>query len=156
MKRGCRYLFFVTRRGRPRVLTGMYLVRWYATLSKAAKDFCLAADEAWFVGDPIPLSDVDRACGTRIDRWFRNCLCLDSREECRRLEALLRTRTNALGAYLEETDRLERFNLKHGGYRYVSGKVRQAFSWQCQKAKTILEKAAADSRSLAGRENANR
>jgi len=140
VKRGCRYLFFTTRRGKIRVLTGLYLVRWYATISSDDADFCLAADKVRFVADPIPLSVVDETCGTRVSRPFRTHVGLDV-EECRRLEGLLMAKPNALKAYLEEIDRLEEFNLKYGGYRYVTGKVKEAYSWQCRKAKSILRKA---------------
>jgi len=143
VKHGWRYLFFVTNRGGPRFLTGFYLVRWYATLCTAAKDFCLAADEGWFVEDPIPLADVDAVCSTDLDRQWRNCRRLDSHEACKGMESLLRARPNGLEEYLAEVDRLERFNLMHGGFRYFSGKVKvkKAFSWGCKKAKCILGKA---------------
>lgn len=138
VKRGCPYIFFITNRKRVRILTGLYLVKWYAPVSSDDDDFCLAADSIWFVQDPIPLVNVDKTCGTNVARWFRTCLRVDA-EGCRKIERLLKRRANATGSYLSEIDRLERFNLKHGGYRYVTAKRRDSYSWDCDKVKSILK-----------------
>ena len=139
VKRGCRYLFFTTRRGDIRVLIGRYLVRWYAPVSEACSDYCLAADDVWFVQDPIPLSIVDRYCGTKVSRQFRTHVGLTT-EECNCLDNMLSTKPNATKAYIDEIKRLERFNLMNGGYRYISGNIKEPFSWKCRKAMAILLK----------------
>ena len=140
VKRGCPYIFFITNRKRVRVLAGLYLVKWYAVVSADEDDFCLAADSIWFVADPIPLEQVDKVCGTDVSRKFRIYLHVDA-EGCRKIERLLKLRPNVTGSYLSEIDRLERFNLKHGGYRYITAERRDSYSWDCDKVMTILENA---------------
>lgn len=138
VKRGCRHIFFITNRKGVRVLTGLYFVKWYALVSSDNDDFCLAADRIWFVENPIPLEKVDESCGTNVSRWFRTYLHVDA-DGCRKIERLLKRRRNATDLYLSEIDRLERFNLRHGGYRYVTAKVRDSYSWDCVKVKSILK-----------------
>jgi len=140
VQHGCRHVFFITTRKGVRVLTGLYLIKWYAPVSLDGEDFCLAADSIWFVQYPIPLVDVDKACGTNVDRWFRTCLRVGA-EGCRKIENLLKRKSNATELYLSEIDRLERFNLIHGGYRYVTAKVKDSYSWDCVKVKSILKNA---------------
>jgi len=140
VKHGHRHVFFITNRGGVRVLAGLYLVKWYAPVSLDDNDFCLAADSIWFVQDPIPLVDVDRVCGTNVAHPIRGFKHIDA-EQCRKTERLLKRRGNATGSYLSEIDRLERFNLKHGGYRYVTAKIRDSYSWDCDKVKSILKNA---------------
>ncbi len=137
---GCRYIFFVTRRKGIRALCGVYFVKWYAPINRDGSDFCLAADHIWFVADSIPSVDVDKACRTNVSRPFRTCLRVDA-DECKKIERLLKRKPNATELYLSEIDRLERFNLKHGGYRYVTAKARDLYSWDCVKVKSILKNA---------------
>ncbi len=138
VKNGCRYIFFITNRKGRRVLSGLYLIKWYARIS--TDDFCLAADNIWFVEVPIPLIDVDKVCGTNINRWFRNYLRINI-EGCKKIETLLKKKPNYTKSYIYEIDRLERFNLKYGGYRYITKKVREPYSWQCTKLKSIFKDA---------------
>ena len=140
VKRGCRHIFFITKRKIGRVLAGLYLVKWYAPVSLENDDFCLAADSIWFVENPISLVNVDKACGTDVSRSFRIFKHVDA-DECKKIERLLKRKPNATKSYLSEIDRLERFNLKHGGYRYVTAKRRDSYSWDCDKVKSILENA---------------
>jgi len=139
VKRGCRYIFFITRRTDVRVLAGLYYAKWYAPVAPNGDDFCLAADNVWFIENPIPLDDVDKACGTSVARWFRTYLHVEP-EECRQLEALLESRPDATGAYLAEIDRLERFNLRYGGYRYVNAMRVDSYTWNSDKVASILGK----------------
>ncbi len=140
VKRGCRRIFFITNRKRVRVLAGLYLVKWYVPVEPNGDDFCLAADRIWFVEDPIPLVDVDKACGTNVCRSFRTYLHVDV-EGCRRIERLLKRRADSTGSYLSEIGRLERFNLKYGGYKCVTAKERDSYSWHCNTLKFVLKKA---------------
>ena len=140
VRRVCRYIFFITKRKVGRVLAGLYLVKWYAPVSSKDDDFCLAADSIWFVEKPIPLVNVDKACGTDVSRSFRIFKHVDA-DECKKIERLLKRKPNATESYLSEIDRLERFNLKHGGYRYVTAKVRNSYSWDCVKVKSVLKNA---------------
>ncbi len=136
--RRCPYLFFATLRKGERVLTGYYHIRWYAAgVFDEMRDFCLAADVARFIEKPIPLTEVDRKCGTDVAGRFRGMRLL-SGAECRKMARLINTRPDATAAYLEEIDRLERFNLKHGGYRYIAWKQVDKFSWDL--ARLYLEK----------------
>lgn len=138
VKRGCPYIFFITNRG-GRVLSGIYFVKWFASLSPENDDFCLAADKVWFVKYPIPLVEVDKACGTNVSRPFRNCLRVTF-EESKKILSLLGRKPNATELYLSEISRLERFNLKHTGYRYPSGLIECPYSWNCEKTNIILRK----------------
>ena len=141
VRRGWQHLFFTTRRDDIRVLTGMYHVRWYAVLDPKGHDYCLAADKLHFVAEPLPLAKVDKVCGTRLNRQFRTCLLIPSNEDCRRLVELLASQPNAVDEYTREVSRLERYNLRHTGYRYVTCSEKEPFSWQCSRAKRILKKA---------------
>ncbi len=132
------YLFFVTSRKGTRVLTGYYHLRWYTSgVFVGTRDFCLAADTARFIEEPIPLAEVDRCCQTDVAGWFRGMRLLSARE-CRKIAMLIDARPDATAAYLEEIDRLERFTLRHGGYRYIARRQMEKFSWAL--AKDFLEK----------------
>ncbi len=128
LKRRSQYLFFATSRKGERVLTGYYHLRWYAQGALGDRDFCLAADEAKFLAKPISLRQVDRKFGTHISKWFRGVRLLTS-HECLSLVVLLHGIPDSTAEYLKEIDRLERFNLKHSGYRYPSFKKIDKFSW---------------------------
>ncbi len=138
VNRGCRYIFFVTNR-KGRVLVGMYLVKWYAPVVPD-DDFCLAAESIWFIKDPIPLGYVDKACGTNVSRHFRTYLHVDA-EGCRKIEGILKRTSNVTEAYLSEIDRLERFNLRYGGYKYITSQSRDSYSWSCDKVEFVLNTA---------------
>ncbi len=128
VKRGAEYLFFATRRGGTRVLSGYYHLGWYAPTPQDSSDFCLAAERAHFVEKPIPLDAVDRECGTNVNEWFRSYRVLTLKQAlC--IAKLLDAMPNAVHRYLEEIDRLERFNLRYGGYRYIAWKQQERFSW---------------------------
>ncbi len=124
------YLFFITRWGGNRVLSGYYHVRWYTEgVFHGMKDVALAADEGRFLDPPIDVTEVDRQCGTKLRKWFRSYRIL-SPEECSRIVKLIRRKPDAMEAYLSEIDRLEHLNRRYGGFRYVSWKVSDKFSWQ--------------------------
>lgn len=134
VRRRCSYLFFTTMWRGQRVVTGYYHVRWYAAGAFGGRrDFCLAADSGRFVEKPIPLTEVDRKCGMNVAGRFRGMRLL-SGEECRKLARLLDAQPNAILKYLEEIDRLERFNLKHGKYRYIAWKQSDKFSWDLARS----------------------
>lgn len=123
------YVFFTTHRPDGRVLSGFYHIKWYAPAHSPRKnDFYLAADEAHFVSEAPLLSTVDRVCRTHINRRFRNMLLLEPRE-CNALRTFLLGFPNALEAYRKEIDRLERFNLRHTGFRYPSWSRPAGFDW---------------------------
>ena len=50
--------------------------------------------------------------------------------ETQTIIAALESRPNALEDYLSEIDRVERFQAFHSGYRYVSWKQEEPFSWK--------------------------
>lgn len=139
VKRGCQYIFFVTNIKGIRVLSGLYIVKWYAPISQNRDDFCLAADKIWFLARPIPLEQVDNICGTSVSGWWRTYLHVDS-EGCTKIERLLKRGVDASGQYLSEIDRLERFNLRHGGYRYITSKIKGSYSWDCDRIRTVFKK----------------
>lgn len=123
------YLFFITKRGNTRVLSGYYHIRWYTEgVFRGMKDFALAADEAKFLDPPIDVSEVDRQCGTRLRKWFRSYRLL-SPKECSRIVNFVRRKPDATEEYVSEIDRLEHLNLRYGGFRYISWKQSDKFSW---------------------------
>lgn len=129
VKRNAQYIFFATLRSGRRVLAGFYNVRWYAVANSPRKnDYYLAAESAHFVQNAPSLAQVDRACGTKTNRRFRTTLRLDA-TECARIRRYLKRFPNALGSYLAEIDRLERFSLSRCGYRYPSWKRKDKFDW---------------------------
>jgi hypothetical protein len=125
---GLPYVFFITRRGGERVLTGYYKVGWYSesVLSARAADFALAASEVHFIEEPIPLSRLRGRLGEHLRSRFRTFLRVDEKETDRLLH-LLNARDDATDLYLTEIDRIERFNEFHTGYRCWGRK--KAFSW---------------------------
>jgi hypothetical protein len=129
VKRNCSYIFFTTHRKAGRVLTGFYHVRWYSSANSPRKnDFYLAADAGYFVAEAPLLSEVDRKCGTKLNRRFRSTLLLNAKE-CSSLRKYLESFPNALANYRNEIDRLERFSLIHTGFRYPSWKRKAKFDW---------------------------
>jgi hypothetical protein len=117
------HLFFATSRKGERGLTGYYHIGWFTNaVSNKERDFCLAADTAHFIENPIPLTKVDRICGTNVSQWFRTVRLL-SGVECIKMLKLIYRRPNAISAYLEEID------LVHGGYRYFRRHQKEKFSW---------------------------
>ncbi|MGH7808098.1 MAG: hypothetical protein ACRENT_08375 [Thermodesulfobacteriota bacterium] len=127
--RGWPHLFFATSWKTGRVLVGYYHVRWFSEGALGAGDYCLAADRAKFVEAPIPLKEVDRRCGTKISGPFRSVRLL-AEDECKKMVRLIDAQSDMTHAYLDEIDRLERFNLKHGGHRYISWQQIEKFSWK--------------------------
>ena len=123
------HIFFVTSRHGERVLSGFYRIKWYTKGPMGERDFCLAADVAHFVKEPIPLTVVDERCGTSISGRFRGMRLLTG-AECRSMVRLLNAQVDIRTGYLQEIDRLERFNLLHGGYRYIGWKQSRPFSWE--------------------------
>lgn len=130
VKRGHPHVFFATRMNGQRVLSGYYHIAWFAPgVFGEENDICLAADYQYFITDPVPLSEIDNACHTDFAGSWRQYRLVDA-DECECLLEELRSYPNRTEAYLQEIDRLERFNQKHGGHRYVGGwKQSHSFSW---------------------------
>lgn len=128
VQNGIPHVFFVTRRGGERVLTGYYEIAWYSesVLSPQGADFALAASRVRFIEDPIPLSRLRGRLGERMRSHFRTFLRVDARESAR-LISLIDQRDDATDLYLTEIERIERFNQFHTGYR-CWGRTRP-FSW---------------------------
>jgi hypothetical protein len=95
-------------------------------------DLCLAADAMRFIANPITLAEVDDKCDANISGWFRNMRRIVG-DECIRIVRLLKSYPDATSNYIDEIDRLERFNLKHGGYRYFHRRQTEKFSWDLAK-----------------------
>lgn len=139
VKSGRPYIFFITNRNGVRVLTGYYYIRWYARGSfSGGWDFCLAANEKRFINPPIGLKEIDRRFGSTLSRPFRTFKSI-SHEICLKLRSLLDSRRDFTSEYLEEIDRLERFNLRHGEYRYIGWKQKDKFSWEYASARYFQE-----------------
>lgn len=130
VKSGSPYLFFITNRNGIRVLTGYYYIQWYAEGAfRGGWDFCIAAKEKRFINPPISLKEIDRRIGSTLSKHFRTLKKIPY-EICLEIRALLDSQKDSTSVYLEEIDRLERFNLRYGGYRYIGWKQKDKFSWE--------------------------
>src|SRR3712207_5272862 len=113
VKRGVRYLFFLTSHGRlPRAVTGYYDLRWYT--AGALSDFALSAEGVRFVA-PIPVAGVQGSLGRELQRRFRQCLLLGPGDTAE-LRELIDSRADATQQYIEEIRRLERLAKRFTGY----------------------------------------
>lgn len=149
VKKGRQHLFFVTAQNGVRVLTGYYSVKWYAPLPAAGPgDFALAADAAHFLSKPLTLSEIDAACSTNLNHWFRTSLLVEE-DECQRVLAFIQKQPDARAEYLQEIDRLEHFNKSRGGFRYIGRQLNEPFSWNAAAPYLLQKPAAADSPQVA-------
>jgi hypothetical protein len=123
-------IFFMTRRGGERVLAGYYRLRWYAVgaPNQVPPDFALAADAMRFVNPPIRLQDLPIKLRRIVSKRFRIFKHVDA-ETTAGLLAIFNRRKDGSNEYLAEIDRLERFNRRHTGYRYVGWQQDRPFSW---------------------------
>ena len=130
VKSGRPYIFFITNRNGVRVLTGYYHIKWYVEGAfSGGWDFSIAANKVHFVDPPISLVEIDKKFGSTLSKHFRTHKGL-SHDICCKLRTLLESYEDSTDAYLKEVDRLERFNLKHGEYRYIGWKQKDKFSWE--------------------------
>lgn len=133
VKHGSEYLFFITNlKKQGRCLVGFYKLKWFAASNSRANDYSIAAQQGHFVENPISLKFIDQIHGTNFSQAFRLFRRIP-KEDCLILESTLLKQTNIIGKYLEEIDRLERFNEKHGKYRYIAWKQSEKFSWEYAK-----------------------
>lgn len=138
VKYGRPYIFFITNRNGVRVLTGYYHIKWYVEGAfSGGWDFSIAADKVHFIDPPISLVEIDKKFGSTLAKHFRTHKGI-SHETCCKLRTLLGSYEDSTAFYLEEIDRLERFNLLHGEYRYIGWKQKDKFSWEY--ARTYLER----------------
>jgi hypothetical protein len=128
VKRGTRYMFFVTRRGKGRMLTGYYRLKWYTPGNLAGSDFAVAADHVHFIDPGLPLRDLPEEVRSHCMRRFRLALGLDASATRVLLDAL-HSRPNALERYLAEVDRIECRNMHLTGFRYVAWQRKEPFTW---------------------------
>ena len=130
--RRCRWVFFLTRQDKQRVLTGYYKVRWYApgslTQSGRPRDYAIAADKVHFVHPAIPVKDLPARARREVGQPFRIFKYVDA-GVAGELVRVLRARRDATAAYVNEIERLERFNAYRTGYRYVAWKMHGSFGW---------------------------
>ena len=128
---GAQYIFFICRWGGRRAVSGYYRLAWRAlgTLHlPTTRDFALAADAVHFVDPPIPITDLPEPLALVAGTRFRLTKRIGG-DPTTALVSVLSERPNAVADYLSEVDRLERFQLFHSGYRYVSWQQREPFSW---------------------------
>jgi len=136
VRQGRPWLFFTSKWGEKRVLSGMYHLKWYASQPVGGeRDYALAADDVHFVEDPIPLSRIDELCGTDYSEFFRGHRVVNNSASHKIID-LLEEQTNATEQHVEEIHRLERFNKQHSGFRHAGFGKQDQFSWE--DAKPIL------------------
>lgn len=130
VKRRYGLLFFTTRSGGERVLVGYYRLRWYAPtqMHSSPADFALAADKIRFVFPAIRADDLPRSAAAVLKKPFRIFKTVDE-PTCAEFLKALNQRADRTPLYLEEIDRLERFNKAHTGFRYVAWGLKTPFSW---------------------------
>jgi hypothetical protein len=125
-----RYIFFVTKpRNRPRQVTGMYELGWWApgSLSNRIRDFSLAARSIRFV-TPEPLDSLPGALPSLLAGRWRLVKRLGS-DHAETLADHLRSRPDRTGEYLLEIERMERINQFHTGYRYPTWRRSEPWRW---------------------------
>ncbi len=126
---GARYLFFLTRRGADRVVAGMYRVGWWCGPSRGPeRDVRLAAEEVYFVPNPLPVGELPEPARAAASRPMRSCRPVDAMVTSQLLDAL-RRQEDASPAYLREIDRLERFNSYRTSARYPGWGQNEPFTW---------------------------
>jgi len=132
VNQGLPYLFFVTRRGRRRVLAGYYRIAWYCAgpFSQGQPDSALAANRLRFVHPPLPFDELPDGLREHATRRFRTSLRADAGQTQQLLE-LLEARPDRTADYLGEIDRLERFNRYHTGFR--CWQRTEPFGWQAAR-----------------------
>lgn len=130
VNKGVRYLLFVCRRDGMRVVVGYYRLAWYAdgVLHAQGADYALAADKVHLVDPPVPLSELPEVVSSAATRPFRLWKLLTA-EQASAILAILDAKPNKVEGYLAEVDRLERFQQFHSGYRYVSWRQNDPFTW---------------------------
>jgi hypothetical protein len=123
-------IFFMTHGKHGRVLVGMYELGWYApgASSDGKPDWALAAVRVRFVHPAVSLSDLPEPPRAVVSTRFR-CSKLISTSTAERLHELLEDRADRTALYLEEIDRLERFNRSLTGFRYVGWRNPGKFDW---------------------------
>lgn len=130
VKNGRPYIFFVTNRNGVRVLTGYYHIKWYIEGAFSGDwDFSIAADKMHFINPPISMVEIGQKFGSNLAKFFRTHKGI-SYDTCCKLKNLLDSYEDSTAFYLEEIDRLERFNLQYGEYRYIGWKQKDKFSWE--------------------------
>lgn len=131
VKRGLRYVFFVSRKDEGRVLTGYYRIAWYCdgVFAGDKADYALAANEMRFVV-PIRLDELPPLVrGVATSRWRTWRLLDPDRTAC--LRDLVDSSPDITSEYLAEIDRLERFNQFHTGARCWNRD--EPFSWEAAR-----------------------
>ena len=125
------FIIFLSKRGEERVVAGYYRLAWKTEgiWHAAKRDYALAADYVHFVAEPIKVSHLPEPVKAAAERKFRLSKRLNT-VETQTIIAALDSRPNALEDYLSEIDRVERFQAFHSGYRYVSWKQVDPFSWE--------------------------
>lgn len=131
VKEGSRYIFFICNRSSKRVVAGYYRLAWKTegVLHANKTDYAFAADLVHFVDPPIPISALPEPAFSAANTRFRLYKKIGTSETAAILAAL-NARTNVLADYLDEVDRLERFQKHYSGYRYVSWRQIEPFSWE--------------------------
>lgn len=126
---GARYLFFLTRRGDRRVLAGMYRVGWWCGAARGpARDVRLAAERVHFVANPVAVDELPEPARAAASRPMRSCRPVDAAVTAKLIEVLCRQQ-DASPAYVEEIDRLERFNAYRTSARYPGWGQNETFTW---------------------------
>lgn len=129
VEHGTRYMFFVTRRGKGRMLAGYYRLRWYTGGNLPGRDFAVAADQVHFIDPGLPLRNLPESLRSHCTKRFRLSACLGASATQELLDLLNRS-PNAIERYLREVERIERRNMHLTGFRYVAWQRKEPFTWE--------------------------
>lgn len=133
------YIFFLTKRGDRRYLTGYYHIKWfteghpvfsYLRSGKVQDDYILVADKMKFVHPPIPMEEIaERFNDEFFSKWFRTYKITNEVRTADLLE-VIDQREDVTKNYLDEIERLELVNRRYHDYRYTNWEQNERFSWE--------------------------
>src|SRR5205807_2637058 len=95
------------------------------------------ADLIRFVDPPIPVGKLPKSVRDVASKWFRSFRLLTA-HHTNELLHILNARPDATAGYLDEIDRLERFNQYRTGFRYWNEV--EPFSWETAKRYLLPKK----------------
>ncbi len=138
VQNGVPFVIFITNRNGERVINGYFEIGWYAEGVFGSRDYVLAASKMRFVHPNINLGTLPEPAKFEASAKFRTWRHL-SPDATKQILSALNRRKDRTPQYLEEIDRLERFNQRVIGFR--CWRRAKPFTWT--EADHLLKKGSA-------------